>query len=138
MPSYDFVCEACGHAYELTQSMREPLPTACPHCREQGERFHQVYAVNTLIIVKGDVTTVGQQAEKNARRVGKEQLAKMAEAHSISNRRARQKLGVPLGEGAKPARKTTGYKRPWWRPNTDERLDIKKVKNVKRFIEEGQ
>ena len=32
MPTYDYECEACGHAFELFQSMTDPIRKKCPEC----------------------------------------------------------------------------------------------------------
>ncbi len=32
MPTYDYICDACGHALELFQSMSESPKRKCPSC----------------------------------------------------------------------------------------------------------
>lgn len=32
MPTYDYVCDACGHALEIFHSMSEPPKKKCPAC----------------------------------------------------------------------------------------------------------
>ena len=32
MPTYEYECEACGHAFELFQSMTDPVRKKCPEC----------------------------------------------------------------------------------------------------------
>ncbi len=32
MPTYDYLCEACGHALEMFQSMKERPKRKCPEC----------------------------------------------------------------------------------------------------------
>ncbi len=32
MPAYDYVCEACEHAFELFQQMTAPVKRKCPSC----------------------------------------------------------------------------------------------------------
>jgi putative FmdB family regulatory protein len=34
MPTYEYVCEACGHAWEARQSMKDDPLTDCPSCGE--------------------------------------------------------------------------------------------------------
>lgn len=40
MPTYDYVCEKCGHAFEAFQSMNDPRLTKCPvkGCRGKVKR----------------------------------------------------------------------------------------------------
>lgn len=32
MPTYEYVCDACGHAFELFQQMSSPVKRTCPEC----------------------------------------------------------------------------------------------------------
>lgn len=38
MPTYDYVCTACGHEYELFQKMTDEPKKRCPKCRSRVER----------------------------------------------------------------------------------------------------
>ena len=38
MPTYDYVCEACDHAFELFQSIKEEAKRKCPECGRQKLR----------------------------------------------------------------------------------------------------
>ena len=33
MPTYEYVCSACGHEYELFQKMTDPPAKKCPECK---------------------------------------------------------------------------------------------------------
>jgi putative FmdB family regulatory protein len=35
MPTYDYVCDACGHAFEHFQSMAEKRLSTCPKCKKR-------------------------------------------------------------------------------------------------------
>jgi len=39
MPTYDYECAKCGHAYELFQSISEPPKKRCPVCRGKVNRL---------------------------------------------------------------------------------------------------
>ena len=32
MPTYDYVCDACGHQFDLFQQMSDPVRRKCPKC----------------------------------------------------------------------------------------------------------
>ena len=32
MPTYDYACKACGHEFELFQSINDPVKRKCPEC----------------------------------------------------------------------------------------------------------
>ena len=36
MPTYEYACPKCGHAFELFQSMRAAPVTLCPKCKKKG------------------------------------------------------------------------------------------------------
>ncbi len=35
MPTYDYECHACGHAWELFQSMNDSPVNSCPECKKR-------------------------------------------------------------------------------------------------------
>ncbi len=35
MPTYDYVCDACGHAFEQFQTMSEKRLSTCPKCKKK-------------------------------------------------------------------------------------------------------
>jgi putative FmdB family regulatory protein len=41
MPTYEYVCKACGHLFEIVQSMRDDPLTECPEC---GGELRKVFA----------------------------------------------------------------------------------------------
>lgn len=36
MPTYEYACPKCGHAFELVQSMRDEPLKKCPKCKKAG------------------------------------------------------------------------------------------------------
>ena len=36
MPTYDYVCDACNHKFELFQSITESVKKKCPECKTVG------------------------------------------------------------------------------------------------------
>ena len=36
MPTYDYECDACGHEFELFQSIMEPVQKKCPKCGKRN------------------------------------------------------------------------------------------------------
>jgi len=34
MPTYEYECQACGHAFEELQGMKDPKLTKCPKCHK--------------------------------------------------------------------------------------------------------
>lgn len=136
MPTYLFVCETCGVSGDVEQSICDALPDTCPECGEQdASRWHQIYSGENFCFCRQEPTTVGQQAEINARRVGKEQIELMAEKSKPANHKGE------FSRKFKGGTKTTErYKasRPWWRPHSDKPLDVKKLKDPTKYILTGK
>jgi len=123
MPTYEYACDACGASHEEFRRMSEPGPDACPACGE-GARFRQVFGAPVLVQY-GNPTTFGQQAEINARRAGKEQMARMAEAQSVGPWTG----PTPPGAQPPPERKLTAGIEP---------ADLSKIKDVHKYIVTGR
>ncbi len=51
MPTYDYVCDGCGHAFELFQSMTENAKKTCPKCKKQ--KLRRLIGAGGAIVFKG-------------------------------------------------------------------------------------
>jgi putative FmdB family regulatory protein len=51
VPTYDYVCDGCGHAFELFQSMTEPVKKTCPECRKK--KLRRLIGAGGAIVFKG-------------------------------------------------------------------------------------
>ena len=51
MPTYQYVCQNCGHELEELQSMTEPPLTHCPKCKT--DRLTRVMGTGSGLIFKG-------------------------------------------------------------------------------------
>lgn len=115
---YDFQCEACGHVQEFTlRSPDSPRPRKCPACGKH--KLVKLFAKPTIYI--HGINTVGQQAEANEKRLGKEQVQKLAEQHKQRYQKNEDGLKEKpfYQQGSKP-------------------LDYKKLKDPQKYIEEGR
>ncbi len=52
MPTYAYECEACGHAFELFQSMTAPVKRKCPECKKS--KLQRLIGKGAAILFKGD------------------------------------------------------------------------------------
>ena len=57
MPTYDYVCDACGYAFELFQSMRDPVKRTCPECK--ARKLRRLIGTGAAILVGGRSTDPG-------------------------------------------------------------------------------
>ncbi|MFM8890292.1 MAG: FmdB family zinc ribbon protein [Planctomycetia bacterium] len=51
MPTYDYVCDACGHAFELFQSMTDSVKKTCPECGKK--KLRRLIGAGGAIVFKG-------------------------------------------------------------------------------------
>jgi len=51
MPTYDYLCEACGHEWELFQSMKDSPVKSCPTCKKRKAK--RLMGVGAGLIFKG-------------------------------------------------------------------------------------
>ena len=51
MPTYDYVCEACQHEFELFQSIKEDPKKQCPECGKK--KLRRLIGPGAAIVFKG-------------------------------------------------------------------------------------
>ncbi len=51
MPTYDYECKACGHAFEKFQSIKAPATRKCPECSKM--KVKRLIGTGAGIIFKG-------------------------------------------------------------------------------------
>jgi putative FmdB family regulatory protein len=51
MPTYDYVCDACGHEFELFQSMLDSVKRKCPKCKKS--KLRRLIGAGAAIMFKG-------------------------------------------------------------------------------------
>ena len=52
MPTYDYECQACGHRFELFQSMTARVKRKCPECGKSS--LERLIGAGAGILFKGD------------------------------------------------------------------------------------
>ncbi len=51
MPTYDYVCDACNHSFELFQSMTDSVKRTCPKCKKR--KLRRLIGTGGAIMFKG-------------------------------------------------------------------------------------
>ncbi len=122
------MCESCEHRHDEFLWFSEKLPKKCPKCGAKSPHYHQDYMQNRPCgISYGNPTTFGQQAEINAKRMGKEQLQKMGE----KERAKRRGFTGKRPEGARSVlAPTTAPAEP--------EINLDKIHDVEKYIMTGE
>ena len=123
MPTYDYECGSCEHAFELFQSITEPVKKKCPRCGKRSLR--RLFGTGAALLFKGsgfyqtdyrsDSYRKGAEAEKKSTDAGssknsesKPADSKPAETKSTDSKAAESKPdGGSRGEGKAGRRKLT-------------------------------
>jgi putative FmdB family regulatory protein len=122
MPTYDYRCNACGDEFDLYQSFVDKVKRTCKKC---GQKKLERLIGCGLDAFCHNVTTIGQQGERNAKKAGKTKIEEMTAQRDQDRRKAQKLVGKDAG------------KKPWWR-ESEKPLDLKKIKDVKKYIERGE
>ena len=51
MPTYDYLCDACGHKFELFQSMSDKIERKCPKCKKL--KLRRLFGTGAAVMFKG-------------------------------------------------------------------------------------
>ena len=51
MPTYDYECDGCGHAFELFQTISAPVKRKCPECKKQ--KLRRLFGTGAAVMFKG-------------------------------------------------------------------------------------
>jgi len=107
MPTYDYVCEACQHAFELFQSIKEEPKRKCPECGKQklrrligpgaaimfkGSGFYQTdYRSESYKKAAAADKSSAAAADKSSATAGSSDAAKSADSAKTSGGKSREK-----------------------------------------------
>lgn len=51
MPTYDYECDACGHKFELFQSISDAVKKKCPECGKP--KLRRLFGTGAAVVFKG-------------------------------------------------------------------------------------
>ena len=92
MPTYDYVCESCGHEInDLYQSFSEDTLVKCPSCGQDSLNRVIYGGIGTFV---KDVKTVGQLADKNWKSMGNYKRSEIEQSRKESSKSNDSPLSV--------------------------------------------
>src|SRR5215213_8651346 len=105
MPTYDYVCDACGHTFEEFQSMSEEPLKKCPQCKKK--KLRRLIGTGAAIIFKGSGFYQTDYRSDSYKSAAKADEAKPAAANGTSDP---TKPAATNGAAAAPAEKSGAKK----------------------------
>ena len=51
MPTYDYLCDSCGHEFELFQSIKDDAVRKCPECKKL--KLRRLFGTGAALVFKG-------------------------------------------------------------------------------------
>lgn len=124
MPAYDYTCSNCNYSFEIEHSIHEEARKKCPKCKKH--KLERVPGGGLGFWIYGNPTTLGQQAEVNSRKMGKELRQIKTEEEKQKFKKIKQKA-LNLPSGAKIIEPDEKYV-PWYRSGKKP-LNLDKAKN---------
>jgi putative FmdB family regulatory protein len=98
MPTYDYECDACGHEFELFQSINDPVKRKCPECGKQ--KLRRLFGTGAAVVFKGSgfyQTDYRSESYKKAAEKDKKSTEKTGESKS-SDKSSKQKPDKPKSD----------------------------------------
>jgi putative FmdB family regulatory protein len=99
MPTYDYECDACGHTFELFQSISEPVQKKCPECGKL--KLRRLFGTGAAVVFKGSgFYQTDYRSESYRKAAEKEKSGGESKSESKSESKAEPK---PAATESKPA-----------------------------------
>jgi putative FmdB family regulatory protein len=106
---YEYGCNHCGFLWEIEQSFSDPPKKKCPKCSKMT--LERLISGGSHAYVRGEATTLGQQAERNTKKMGKELQQKATEKQ---NERLKDNAVYKVPEEVRKIRKMTPEQKKKW------------------------
>ena len=107
MPTYDYICDACGHEFEAFESIKSDSQTVCPACHEA--KLRRKIGAGAAILFKGSgfyQTDYRSESYKKGAAADKPPESKPADAKSSDS--SATPPASSKGESSKPSAPANG------------------------------
>jgi putative FmdB family regulatory protein len=115
MPTYEYVCDACGHAFDELQSFSDEPLKKCPQCGKN--KLRRLFGTGAAVLFKGSgfyQTDYRSESYKSGEKKEGEASKPAAESKPAESKPAETKATeskpADTGSSAKPSRSDRGKK----------------------------
>src|SRR5215831_21193376 len=109
MPTYEYVCDACGHSFDELQSFSDAPLTKCPKCGKK--RLRRLFGTGAAVLFKGSgfyQTDYRSESYKAAAKAEQEKTSTSkdgaASANGTSDNAAKKSDAKPAKAGGKSSK----------------------------------
>src|SRR6185295_4074755 len=90
MPTYDYVCDACGHEFELFQSIKDNPKKKCSECGKQ--KLRRKFGIGAAVMFKGSgFYTTDYRSDSYKKQASAEQTSASGSSESKSETKSESK-----------------------------------------------
>ena len=107
MPTYDYECDACGHAFELFQGITAPVKRKCPECKRL--KLRRLFGAGAAVMFKGSgfyETDYRSESYKSGEKQAADAAKKATEKKSDSKSKESKKADSKKPAANKKPKKT--------------------------------
>jgi putative FmdB family regulatory protein len=112
MPTYDYQCDACGHDFELFQSITEPAKRRCPECGKL--KLRRLFGTGAAVVFKGSgfyQTDYRSESYKEKAKAEKEATTSSSSDDKGTKKKPDASGGTSDTKSAAPESKSRGSKK---------------------------
>ena len=104
MPTYEYLCENCGHKFEAFQTMSEPLVERCPVCNGKVKR---IISGGAGLIFKGSGFYITDYRSSEYKAAAEKERAKKSEASSTGSSSDKRSKASPTNNSTTTKKSAT-------------------------------
>ncbi len=102
MPTYDYECDACGHSFELFQSISEPVKKKCPECGKL--KLRRLFGTGAAVVFKGSgFYQTDYRSDSYKKAAEKDKPASESKSDAKSDSKSESKSETKTSSDSKPS-----------------------------------
>lgn len=103
MPTYEYVCDACGHEFDELQGFNDPVLTKCPKCKKK--KLRRLFGTGAAVLFKGSgfyETDYRSESYKSGAKAESDAAKPATESKSETNTDSKESPAPAAKEASKP------------------------------------